>query len=113
MGHYRVDFERMPWEPATAGAKCKVYEQDGRKLRLVEFARGFVEPDWCTKGHIGYVLEGTMEVDFRGETVAFRAGDGLFIPPGDAHGHKARVLTDFVRVILVEDIGPTAPGVRA
>jgi quercetin dioxygenase-like cupin family protein len=113
MERYRVDFERMPWEQVAAGVKCKAHEQAGRKLRLVEFARGFVEPDWCTKGHIGYVLAGAMEVDFPGETIAFRAGDGLFIPPGDAHGHKARVLTDFVRVILVEDIGPIAPGVGA
>ncbi len=113
MEHYKVDFGQMSWEQMAAGARCKAYEQDGRKLRLVEFTRDFVEPDWCTRGHIGYVLEGAMEVDFQGETVAFRAGDGLFIPPGDAHGHKARVLTDFLRVILVEDIGPTASGVRA
>jgi quercetin dioxygenase-like cupin family protein len=113
MGHYKVDFEQMPWEQVAPRVRCKAYEQGGRKLRLVEFARGFVEPDWCTRGHIGYVLEGAMEVDFQGETVAFQAGDGLFIPPGDAHGHKARVLTDLVRVILVEDVGPTVPGVSA
>jgi quercetin dioxygenase-like cupin family protein len=113
MGRYRVDFERLPWEQPAANVRCKAYEQGSRKLRLVEFARDFVEADWCTKGHIGYVLEGAMEVDFRGETVAFRAGDGLFVPPGDAHRHKARILTDFVRVILVEDVGATAPGVGA
>jgi quercetin dioxygenase-like cupin family protein len=113
MGHYRVDFEQVPWDQVAAGARCKAYEQDGRRLRLVEFARDFVEPDWCAKGHIGYVLAGAMEVDFPGETVAFRAGDGLFIPPGSAHGHKARVLTDVVRVVLVEDIGSTVSGVGA
>jgi quercetin dioxygenase-like cupin family protein len=74
----------------------------GARLRLAEFTKDFVEPDWCTKGHIGYVLEGRMEVDFHGHVVTFRAGQGLFIPPGSEHGHKARVLTDSVTVILVE-----------
>ena len=104
MQQYKVDFEGLPWEPAAAGVRFKAYEQEGRRLRLAEFARDFVEPDWCTKGHIGYVLAGEMAVDFHGRIVTFRAGDGLFIPPGPEHGHKARVLTDFVRVVLVEDV---------
>jgi quercetin dioxygenase-like cupin family protein len=104
MGHYKVDFGSMPWEPAGVGVRCKAYEQNGRRLRLAEFTRDSVEPDWCTRGHIGYVLEGEMEVDFQGEIVTFRAGDGLFIPPGSKHGHKARILTDFVRVVLVESL---------
>jgi quercetin dioxygenase-like cupin family protein len=105
MGQYRVDFEALPWEQAAAGVRFKAGEQGGRRLRLAEFAREFVEPDWCTRGHIGYVLAGEMAVDFHGKTVTFRAGDGLFIPPGSEHGHKAKVLTDFVRVILVEELG--------
>jgi len=102
MKQHRVDFGSIPWEQPAAGVRFRAYEQDGRRLRLAEFSKDFVEPDWCTKGHIGYVLEGVMEVDFRGNAVTFRAGDGVFIPPGSAHGHKARVLTDFVKVILVE-----------
>jgi quercetin dioxygenase-like cupin family protein len=31
-------------------------------------------------------------------------GDGLFIPAGEKHKHKAKVLTDVVRIILVEDV---------
>ena len=102
MERYKVDFASMPWDQPATGARCKAYEQDGRRLRLVEFTRNFIEPDWCTKGHVGYVLEGRMELDFHGERVAFGPGDGLFIPTGAKHGHKARVLTDVLRVILVE-----------
>jgi quercetin dioxygenase-like cupin family protein len=103
MGQYKVDFESIPWETPASGVKFKAYEQNGRKLRLVEFAKEFVEHDWCTKGHIGYVLEGQMEIDFDGEKVVFGLGDGIFIPAGEEHKHKARVLTDVVRVFLVED----------
>ena len=104
MGHYKVDFGPMPWQQPAAGVRFKAREQDGRRLRLAEFTGDFVEPDWCTKGHVGYILEGEMEVDFHGHVVTFRAGDGLFIPPGDEHGHKARVLSGTARVFLVETI---------
>ena len=104
MGRYKVDFGSMPWEEPAAGVRCKACEQDGRRLRLAEFTRDFVEPDWCTKGHIGYVLEGEMELDFHGKVVTVRTGDGLFIPSGGKHGHKARVLTDVVRIVLVEGV---------
>lgn len=104
MQQYRVDFASMPWEQRAVGARCKAYEQGGRRVRLAEFTRDFVEPDWCTKGHIGYVLEGELELDFHGKVVTVRAGDGLFIPSGGEHGHKARVLTDVVRVVLIESV---------
>jgi gentisate 1,2-dioxygenase len=103
MAKYRVDFDSLPWESPAAGVRAKAYEQGGRKLRLAEFGGEFVEPDWCTKGHVGYVLEGQMKIDFDGKTVVFSRGDGIFIPAGEEHRHKAKVLTDSVKVILVED----------
>ncbi len=93
----------MPWESPAAGVKFKAYERDARKLRLVEFSKEFVEPDWCTKGHIGYILEGQMEIDFDREKEVFGPGDGVFIPAGQEHKHKGRALTEKVKAILVEE----------
>ena len=103
MEQYRIDFESMPWESPVAGVKFKAYERDASKLRLVEFSKEFVEPDWCTKGHIGYIFEGQMEIDFNGEKEIFGPGDGVFIPAGQEHKHKGRVLTEKVTAILVEE----------
>ncbi len=103
MEQYRVDFSSMKWEIPAAAVKFKAYEQDAKKLRLVEFSKGFIEPDWCRKGHIGYILEGQMKIDFSGKVVVFSTGDGVFIPAGEKHKHKATVLTDVVKVILVEN----------
>ena len=100
----RVAFGSMPWHQAAPGVRHKVYEQDGRRLRLAEFTREFVEADWCVNGHVGYVLEGRIEIDFNGNVVLLEAGDGLFIPAGEEHKHKARILTDRARVILVEEM---------
>jgi quercetin dioxygenase-like cupin family protein len=100
----KIDFESMSWKTPVVGVKFKAHEQNGRKLRLAEFTKEFVEPDWCTKGHIGYVLEGQIEIDFDGKKVIFYAGNGIFIPAGEKHKHKAKTLTNVVKVILVEDV---------
>ena len=104
MEHYRVDFESIPWEEPATGVRFKAYEQGTKRLRLVEFSKEFVEPDWCLNGHIGLILEGQMEIDFDGKVIKFNPGDGVFIPPGEEHKHKGRVLTDKVRAILVENV---------
>lgn len=102
--NYKVDFGSMAWKTPADGVRFKAYEQGGRRLRLVEFAKEFVEPDWCTKGHIGYILEGKMEIDFNGKSIVFGPGDGVFIPAGSEHKHKGKVLTDVVKTVLVEDV---------
>ena len=104
MEQYRVDFESMEWEAPAEGVRFKAYEQGGRRLRLAEFTKEFVEPDWCTKGHVGYILEGRMEIDFDGKVIVFGPGDGIFIPAGQKHRHKGKALTGVVRLILVEDV---------
>jgi quercetin dioxygenase-like cupin family protein len=100
----KVNFDALQWQSPLPGARCKVFQQGNRRLRLVEFSYGFVEPDWCIHGHIGYVLDGELDVDFDGTLIRFSAGDGVFIPAGAKHKHKAKVLTDVVRLVLVEEV---------
>src|SRR3974390_911146 len=99
----RVAFEEMPWETSPAGVRFKVQRVGDRQLRLLEFSRDLDHPHWCTTGHLGYVLEGAMEVEFTTGPQVFRAGAGLAIPAGEAAKHRPRALTDRVRMIFVED----------
>jgi ethanolamine utilization protein EutQ (cupin superfamily) len=103
MTQYKVDFNLISWNMPATGVRSKVHEHGGKQLRLVEFTDKFIEPDWCTKGHIGFVLEGKLEVNFNGKLIVFKPGDGLFIPAGKDNKHMAKVLTDVVKLILVED----------
>jgi len=103
MEHRKIDFGSLAWQSPQPGARFKSHQQAGRTLRLLELTKEFVEPEWCTKGHIGYVLEGEMEVNFAGDLVRYSAGDGIFILAGEEHRHMAKVLSDVVRLILVED----------
>ena len=104
MDLYKVEFRSTPWDTPAVGVRFKVYKQGRKQLRLVEFTNEFIESDWCMKGHIGYILKGQLEVNFSGKVVMFNSGDGLFIPAGEEHKHMARVLTDVVKLILVEDV---------
>ncbi|MHC4286122.1 MAG: hypothetical protein ACYSWZ_24590 [Planctomycetota bacterium] len=53
------------------------------------------------------LLRVIAEADFtvyNGNAIIFSPSDGIFIPPGEEHEHKGRVLTDKVKAILVEDV---------
>ncbi len=86
-----INFEDMDWERPAPGVRQKVHTVGDRRIRLVEFSEGFVELDWCTRGHVGYVLEGNMSVDFDGKIIDFKAGDGINIPKGAENRHKAKI----------------------
>jgi quercetin dioxygenase-like cupin family protein len=36
--------------------------------------------------------------------VIVESGDGIFIPPGEEHKHMLRVLSDRIRLVLVEEL---------
>ena len=71
MKRFVIDFESLPWQEPAPGVRFKAFVKGGKRLRLVEFAGEFAEPDWCLKGHIGYVLEGEMEIVRRGQGFTF------------------------------------------
>jgi quercetin dioxygenase-like cupin family protein len=100
----RVVFDEMTWDEPAQGVRFKAVSREGTRLRLVEFTSDFVEHAWCTKGHIGYVLEGTLELSFVNTTLKLSAGQGIFILAGEAEKHKAKVIGEKARLILVESV---------
>jgi quercetin dioxygenase-like cupin family protein len=100
---YRTDFDRLDWQSPMQGVRCRVEKRGDRQLRLVEYTEE-MPPHWCEKGHVGMILEGDFEIEFPSGTQVFRRGDGVFIPPGHEHRHRARVLTKKVVAVFVEDV---------
>ena len=101
---YKIDFSNLPLSSPAPGVRSKVYGDGNRQIRWVEFSRDFIELDWSRKGHIGYVLEGELEINFGGRLIIFKPGDGIFITAGEESQHKARAITDVVQLLLVEDL---------
>jgi hypothetical protein len=98
-----VKFNELDWEEPLEGIICKIYKHSDRQIRLVSYSRN-MPPHWCEKGHYGYILDGIFEIEFQDKTVIFHRGDGIFIPDGKKHRHRARVLSDVVKVIFVENV---------
>lgn len=99
-----IPFDALDWQDGISGARFKVFQRGNKRLRLLELTSGFVEPDWCENGHAGFVVQGELEIDFRGDIVRCPEGSGLFIPAGAANAHKASPVTPTVLLFLVEDI---------
>lgn len=100
---YRIDFSNLNWEIPFEGIRHKYLDQNEIRIRLVEYERS-MPPHWCEKSHYGIVLEGVLEIEFDHETVQYKKGEGLFLPAGRKHRHKARVLTDTVLIFFVETL---------
>ena len=100
MDKYLINFKDQDWKSYGVGFRSNEYVNGKQRVRLVEFSNGFVEPDWCIKGHVGYVLEGSCSIDLNGTILLFTKGDGLFIPEGKENMHKAIVKPD-ERVVFV------------
>ena len=103
MIEYKVDFDSIPWETAVAGFRFKAYKGGDCQLRMVEITREFVETEWCKKCHYGIVLEGETVIDFDGTLVSYKPGDGVYIPAGEGHKHKAKALTNVARLVFIEE----------
>jgi ethanolamine utilization protein EutQ (cupin superfamily) len=100
---YRVGFDEIAWESPVPGVRHKIRTGGTKCLRLVEYSDR-MKAHWCSKGHMGLILEGRFEIEFADGKRIFEAGDGVFIPGGEEHRHRARVLGDPVRALFVEDV---------
>lgn len=89
MQGHKIHFADIPLIETLPYSKAKSFTQDRQRIRLVEFKEGFVEPDWCTNGHAGIVMEGACAIDFDGCLEHFEKGDVFMIPKGEEHRHKA------------------------
>ena len=99
---YKIRFEAIPWTSPMRGVRHKVEPIGDKKFRLVEYTPE-MEPHWCERGHAGYILDGQMEIEFKEGAQIFKAGDGVNIPDGPEHMHKATVVSGVVRAFFIED----------
>jgi quercetin dioxygenase-like cupin family protein len=100
---YQIQFDQIPWESPMIGVRHKFIEHDGQRLRLVEYSSE-MPPHWCEKGHCGYLLSGKMAIEYPHTEIIYTEGDGILIPDGPEHRHKARVLSGKALVFFIEKV---------
>lgn len=109
MAGYRVDFTALDWN-SWAGelpGRVKVAREGGQQLRMIELGPGFVEPDWCERGHIVYVVSGHYMQQVGAESWEMQAGQALILSPGTRH--RSRNTGSLAATVFVVDLDdPTA-----
>jgi len=85
---YLIEFDKIPWNEPITGMRYKTYTSGNQQIRLIEFFEGFIEPDWCKKGHAGVVFNGACAIDFNGSLERYQKGDIIIIPEGEESKHK-------------------------
>ena len=100
---YKVDFDQLDWEVPFEGIRHKYLDQGNLRVRLVEYSKE-VPPHWCEKAHYGYLIDGQFKIEYEKSAIIYNPGDGIYIPPGPAHKHRATAITDTVRVFFIEDL---------
>ena len=104
MSPFKISFDEIEWQQIRPDVRQKVYCEGSRQIRLVEFETSDGAEQWCETGHIGYVLKGALSISFDGKVIAFKAGDGLFIPPGAASKHRSVAISSGTQLLMIEDV---------
>jgi hypothetical protein len=108
----RIDslpFTTIPWEsqaavkePGRSGVACvKTVRLGDMRLRKIEFTPGYCADEWCSKGHVGFVLSGSLSITLEnGYLFEVPAGDSFHVGD-DREPHRAQSLGG-ATVILVD-----------
>lgn len=100
-----TDWSAIPatHHPGEQGAASwRTLEQDGLRIRMVEYAPGYLADHWCDRGHVLLVLEGELETELRdGRRFTLRPGMSYRVSDyGDA-AHRSSTKTG-ARLFIVD-----------
>jgi quercetin dioxygenase-like cupin family protein len=84
MPYETIDFDQLTLTPGAHPLETKRVPHSAGVVRL-EFAPGFVDANLCTNGHVIYVIEGALTLQFDDATAVVSAGEACVIEPGTAH----------------------------
>jgi quercetin dioxygenase-like cupin family protein len=99
----KIDFAALEWDSPAPGIRQKIFERDGKRVRLVELEPMPERPDWCLNGHTGCVLAGELEIEFADETITYQTGDVFIIGSGEREKHIPRPVGAKVVLFVSED----------
>lgn len=96
-------FSGIDWQQVSDVAKQKLIDNGEKRVRLLDLSAGFQEQDWCKRGHTGYIIGGTLNIEYEdGRLETYAEGEPLLISTGELH--KASVKSGRVRLFLMDDV---------
>ncbi|CAN5317722.1 DHCW motif cupin fold protein [soil metagenome] len=104
-----IPFQTINWEnvPKTehkgeqGTSWWQVIEQDGIRIRIVEYAKGYLADHWCRKGHIVHCMEGEFITEMKnGEKTLLQKGQS-YIVSDEMSEHKS-FSADGVKLLIID-----------
>ncbi len=99
-----IDWESLPWKEPSPGVRVKTCVRGDQVVSLLELSEGSNQ-DWCTKGHLIYVLAGEATARLRdgGRTMRLRTGDTGILLSGEAEAHTIEPAAgERIQILLFE-----------
>ena len=73
-------------EGGAVGRMKKQVMPEGGSARILEMDPAWKEVEWCLQAHLGYLLSGRLNLEFKSaETLSVSRGEGFYIPEGCGH----------------------------
>jgi quercetin dioxygenase-like cupin family protein len=87
----------------TATAMARTHQAGEVRLRIIEYAPGYVADHWCSKGHIIYVIAGELIIDHQNDCPAYALSAGMSWHVADDEGPAHRARSDRGATIFIVD----------
>jgi len=93
--------EKIAYQGESGVAFWQTIDFGGLRIRLVEYAPGYVADHWCQKGHVVHCLEGEFTTELStGETFVLKKDDS-FVVSDDLSSHRSHSANG-VKLLIVD-----------
>lgn len=95
LGHAFTTTDWASLEPTihtgtTGEARWRTQQIGDTRIRMVDYTPGYLADHWCSRGHVLFVLDGTLETDLDdGRLVTLSAGQSYQVGT-DMEAHRSR-----------------------
>jgi len=87
---------------ASAGASIRAYKTNDVQLRVVDYDPGYLADHWCSKGHILYVISGSLTIEHGDGKESYELSAGTsWQTADDGSPHRVRT-TGGAKVFIVD-----------
>ena len=99
-----IDWPKIP-KIAHAGEESTAFWQtaqfNGLRIRIVEYAPGYVADHWCKKGHIVHCLEGEFTSELSGGETFTLSKNMTYVVSDDLSSHRSISKTG-VKLLIID-----------
>jgi hypothetical protein len=104
-----IDFQTIDWSiiPLTehAGKNGKAWwktlQFDGLRIRMVEYAEGYIADHWCRKGHIVHCLEGEFISEMEDGRRFILTQGMTYVVSDDLSSHRS-ITQNGVKLLIID-----------